>query len=163
MRQSLERGRVEEILDANLLMEECNMEMMLKMGQIGLKCVVGEPKQRPTITQVWQELEAALYCIDNFHPKEPSQNSLTLIEAFGQSRSAVNHLRMQEIPSQNSISLEEIGLEKFYLDMDFLSFRSASLRCFETESISIDIMMKESRGEDEDRSTNTDKNMIIQC
>ncbi|KAJ6305140.1 hypothetical protein OIU78_020644 [Salix suchowensis] len=32
-RPSLEDGRVEEILDGNLLTESCDMEMMLKMGK----------------------------------------------------------------------------------------------------------------------------------
>ncbi|KAK9062049.1 hypothetical protein SSX86_019233 [Deinandra increscens subsp. villosa] len=60
-RPHLERGSVEEILDANLLLEPCNMEIMLKMGILGLRCVVKEPKQRPTMTQVYKELEAALW------------------------------------------------------------------------------------------------------
>ncbi|GLT74148.1 hypothetical protein SLA2020_459620 [Shorea laevis] len=50
-RPSIERGNIEEILDANLLSEPCNTKMMLKMGQLGLRCVVKNPKDRPTMTQ----------------------------------------------------------------------------------------------------------------
>ncbi|KAM3709886.1 hypothetical protein ACJW31_02G208300 [Castanea mollissima] len=58
-RPSLEKGSVEEILDVNLLSEPCNMEIMLKMAQLGLRCSVKVPEQRPTMNQVWQELEEA--------------------------------------------------------------------------------------------------------
>ncbi|KAG2408832.1 LRR receptor-like serine/threonine-protein [Vigna angularis] len=52
-RPSIEKGSVEEIIDANLLCqsEPCNMEVMLKMGKLALRCVVEEPKHRPTMTQ----------------------------------------------------------------------------------------------------------------
>ncbi|CAN0918871.1 Receptor-like protein kinase THESEUS 1 [Linum grandiflorum] len=60
-RASLERGDVEEILDANLMVQSCNMDMMLKMGQLGLRCVEKTPKNRPTMCQVWQELQEALF------------------------------------------------------------------------------------------------------
>ncbi|PIA25157.1 hypothetical protein AQUCO_12400011v1 [Aquilegia coerulea] len=65
-RPSLELGNVEDIIDVNLLSEPCNMEMMLKMGQLALRCVVKVPKNRPTMTQVWQELEESFYSTDNF-------------------------------------------------------------------------------------------------
>ncbi|KAL9151219.1 hypothetical protein ABFS82_11G039300 [Erythranthe guttata] len=61
---SIEKGRVEDIIDTNLLVQGCNMEIMLKIGQLGLRCVVKEPKERPTMTQVWQELEQALESVD---------------------------------------------------------------------------------------------------
>ena len=60
-RLSIERGSIEEILDTSLLSEPCNMEMMLKMGELGLRCVMKLPKDRPTMTQVWQELEDTLH------------------------------------------------------------------------------------------------------
>lgn len=68
-RPSLEREDVTGILDANLLSQPCNMEVMLKMGQLALKCVVKSPKQRPTMTQVWQELEEAIRLADGNSPK----------------------------------------------------------------------------------------------
>ncbi|KAF8406637.1 hypothetical protein HHK36_008727 [Tetracentron sinense] len=115
-RPSLERGSVEDILDANLLLEPCNMEMMLKMGKLGLRCVVEIPKERPTMTQVWKELEEALYSVDYFIHKQPSRGSLRSMESF--------------------VSIDGIGLQRFLVDMDSLSFQSTSLRCLETNSIS---------------------------
>ncbi|EYU34933.1 hypothetical protein MIMGU_mgv1a025713mg [Erythranthe guttata] len=61
---SIEKGRVEDIIDTNLLVQGCNMEIMLKIGQLALRCVVKEPKERPTMTQVWEELEQALESAD---------------------------------------------------------------------------------------------------
>lgn len=137
---------MEEILDANLIMddmEDCNMGIMLKMGQIGLRCVVGEPKKRPTMTQVWEELEAALQSVDNtfFLPRQSSLNSQTFLKgmsfsfSFSQTsyedNSSLNYIHS----SHGSISSD---LQKFYIDMDSLSFRSSSLRCLETDSVSID-------------------------
>ncbi|KAI3875757.1 hypothetical protein MKX03_023680, partial [Papaver bracteatum] len=48
-RPSIERGIVEDIIDVNLLAEPCNMQMMLKMGQLGQRCTVETPKNSPTI------------------------------------------------------------------------------------------------------------------
>lgn len=130
---------MEEILDANLIMdmEGCNMEIMLKMGQIGLRCVEGEPKKRPTMTQVWQELEAALQSVDNmFLPRQPSLNSQTFLKGTSFSQTSYeDNLSLDYVHSHGTINSE---LQKFYIDMDSLSFRSASLRCLETDSVSID-------------------------
>lgn len=133
---------MEEILDANLIMdmEDCNMGIMLKMGQIGLRCVVGEPKKRPTMTQVWEELEAALQSVDNtFLPRQSSLNSQTFLKGTSFSFSQTSYkdnLSLNYIHSSHgSISSD---LQKFYIDMDSLSFRSSSLRCLETDSVSID-------------------------
>ncbi|PPR84275.1 hypothetical protein GOBAR_AA36438 [Gossypium barbadense] len=52
-RPSIERGNIEEILDTTLLSKPCNMEMMLKMGELGLRCVAKTPKDRPTMTQAY--------------------------------------------------------------------------------------------------------------
>ncbi|KAI3798820.1 hypothetical protein L1987_34099 [Smallanthus sonchifolius] len=79
-RPHLERGSVEEILDANLLLEPCNMDIMLKMGLLGLRCVVKEPKQRPTMTQVYKELEAALWSANSHvHRRLPPQSSTAFV------------------------------------------------------------------------------------
>lgn len=156
----MERGRVEEIIDANLIMgmEACNMEIMLKMGQIGLRCVVGEPKKRPTMNQVWQELETALQSVDAFLPKQPSSNSETFLKGSFSLTSYRDHSSLNHIHSQGSIGLE---FEKFYIDMDSLSFSSANLRCLETDSVSIDTA-EELRGITQEGNTSTDEESIFQ-
>ncbi|XP_068306324.1 probable serine/threonine-protein kinase PBL11 [Pyrus communis] len=136
-RPSLERGRVDEILDANLLTEPCNTEMMLKMGKLGLRCVVKVPKNRPTMSMVWQELEEALYSADNFISKHPSRGPR---RSTGTSRrpSDIGLRRSMDYDqSQNSVSIDGIGLQRFHVDMDSISLRSTSLRCLELDDSSI--------------------------
>ncbi|KAI3747694.1 hypothetical protein L6452_10282 [Arctium lappa] len=124
VRPHLERGRVEEILDTNLLVEPCNMEVMLKMGLLGLRCVVKEPKQRPTMTQVFKELEAALRSVDGFvHRRLPTRSGRSL---------EVRERQVMEHDS--SISLDGVGLQRFRVDMESLSFQSTSLQCLEADS-----------------------------
>ncbi|GFY87926.1 hypothetical protein Acr_05g0015650 [Actinidia rufa] len=132
-RPSLEQGNVEEILDANLLLDpDCNLEMMLKMGQLGLRCVAKVPKQRPTMTHVWQELESSLYSTDNSIYKEPSNVPGRSIRT---SRRSTDHDY-----SQSFVSEDGVRLQRFHVEMDGLSFQSTSLRCFEASSVmSIDI------------------------
>ncbi|XP_073137898.1 probable serine/threonine-protein kinase PBL11 [Henckelia pumila] len=132
VRPSIEKGNIEEILDANLLLEgDCDMEMMLKMGQLGLKCVAKEPKERPTMTRVWQELEANLNVFeDHFSPKQ------TL--AMDPPRLRMNQSTIDDCEwySQSiNVSIDGIGLQRFHVDVDSLSFQSASLRCLETSTI----------------------------
>ncbi|XP_077246273.1 putative serine/threonine-protein kinase PBL9 [Tasmannia lanceolata] len=134
-RPSLESGKVEDVLDANLLLEPCNMEMMLKMGQLGLRCVVKVPRQRPTMSQVWQQLEEALHSTETLIHKQPSQSSRRFSD--------------QEF-SQSFASTDGIRLQRFHVEMDSLSFQSASLRCLENNSISIDIDKHELGGINED-------------
>ncbi|XP_073298713.1 probable serine/threonine-protein kinase PBL11 [Primulina huaijiensis] len=131
VRPSIEKGNIEEILDANLLLEGyCNMDMMLKMGQLGLKCVAKEPKERPTMSRVWQELEANLNLQDHFSPK---QNL-----AMDPPRLRSNQSTSIDCEySQSIVSIDGIGLQRFHVDVDSLSFQSASLRCLET-SMSMD-------------------------
>lgn len=130
-RPSLEAGRVEEVLDANLLAEPCDMEVMLKMGQLGLQCTSQHPKHRPTMTKVWLELEEALHVADNFINKRklPRQKSTDLW--FGRS--------MEFEYSQSLVSIEGIKLEKFHVEMDGFAFKSVSLKCLEINSLCIDI------------------------
>ncbi|PRQ47320.1 putative protein kinase RLK-Pelle-LRR-I-1 family [Rosa chinensis] len=135
-RPSLERGRVEEILDANLLSEPCNTEVMLKMGKLGLRCVVKIPKNRPTMSQVCRELEEALYSADNKQQLRESRRSNGAPRrptdlGFGRS--------IDYDQSLNSVSLDGIGFQKFHVDLDSMSFQSTSLRCLENNSIEIDI------------------------
>ncbi|KAL6226975.1 hypothetical protein ACLB2K_000934 [Fragaria x ananassa] len=132
-RPSLERGRVEEILDANLLSEPCNLEVMLKMGKLGLRCVVKVPKSRPTMSQVCRELEEALYSADNKQQLRESRRSNRQPTDQGFRRS------MDYDQSLNSVSLDGIGFQKFHVDLDSISFQSTSLRCLENNSIEIDI------------------------
>ncbi|EXC35298.1 Receptor-like protein kinase THESEUS 1 [Morus notabilis] len=139
-RPSLEKGKVEDILDVNLLSEPCNMNMMLKMGQLGLRCVVNTPKQRPTMTQVWQELQEALYLADNFINKQPSWDS---------------HKSMDYEYSQSSfVSINGIGFQRFHVEMESHSFQSTVLRCLENNSINyVDIEKSSSKGIHEEKST----------
>ncbi|XP_058090869.1 probable serine/threonine-protein kinase PBL10 isoform X2 [Magnolia sinica] len=124
-RPSIESGAIEDILDNNLLSQSSDMEMMLKVSQLGLKCVTKVPRQRPTMTQVWQELEEALHSIDHTsihkNPSRGSQRSVNLDD------------------SQRFVSVDRVGLQRFRVEMDSLSFQSTSLRCLENNSISIDM------------------------
>ncbi|XP_018718033.2 LOW QUALITY PROTEIN: probable serine/threonine-protein kinase PBL11 [Eucalyptus grandis] len=123
-RPSLEREDVTGILDANLLSQPCNMEVMLKMGQLALKCVVKSPKQRPTMTQVWQELEEAIRLADGNSPKPA---------AGGGPR------KSRDCYASQSFSIDGVGYQRFHVEMDSLSFQSASLRCLDANNLSIDI------------------------
>ncbi|KAJ4836904.1 hypothetical protein Tsubulata_034695 [Turnera subulata] len=129
-RPYIERGSIEEILDANLLTEPCNMEMMLKMGQLGLRCVVKRPKERPTMTQVWQELDQALNTAESLIPRGPAKGSRS---SFGNSHRKSSGSDY----SQSFVSVDGVGLQRFRVEMDTMSFQSTSLRSFET-SIDID-------------------------
>lgn len=136
-RPSIEKGSVEEIIDANLLCqsEPCNMEVMLKMGQLALRCVVEEPKHRPTMTQVCQELERALSSSDSFNSnKQSSKGFFTPIGLSQQSPKSESY-----DCSQSFVSIDGVGLQKFHVDMDSFSFKSTNLRCLENNSISIDM------------------------
>ncbi|MED6121336.1 hypothetical protein PIB30_029219 [Stylosanthes scabra] len=134
---SLEKGNVEEIIDANLLCqsEACNMRVMLKMGQLALRCVVQEPKSRPTMIQVCQELEQALYSEDTFNNKQPCSKGFLRSIGLSQQQPSVENNDC----SQSFVSIDGVGLQKFHIDMDSLSFQSTRLMCLENNSISIDI------------------------
>jgi interleukin-1 receptor-associated kinase 1 len=124
-RPSIEKGNIEEIMDANLFCESepCDMKVMLQMGQLGIRCVAQEPKHRPTMTQVCKELEQALYSNDRFTNKDSETNG------------SLQHYDF----SHSYVSIDGVGLEKFHVDMDSFSFKSTNLRCLENNSISIDI------------------------
>ncbi|KAK7376158.1 hypothetical protein VNO78_35012 [Psophocarpus tetragonolobus] len=144
-RPSLEKGRVEEIMDANLLCqsEPCNMKAMLKMGQLALRCVVVEPKHRPTMTQVCQELEQALYSTDSFNYKHSSKGFLRPIDSSQQSTKSETRGSLESYDcSQSFVSIDGVGFQKFHVDMDSFSFKSTDLRCLENNSISIDMDRK---------------------
>ncbi|KAL7134595.1 hypothetical protein ABFS83_11G037700 [Erythranthe nasuta] len=128
---SIEKGRVEDIIDTNLLVQGCNMEIMLKIGQLALKCVVKEPKERPTMTQVWQELEQALKSADCLLLPVASDHRSMLIGTNNYDR-PITSSRSIPRPSDHDYSH---SIERFDVDVDGLSFHSASLRCL---SISVD-------------------------
>ncbi|KAG7034065.1 Receptor-like protein kinase THESEUS 1, partial [Cucurbita argyrosperma subsp. argyrosperma] len=121
-RPSLENGRVEEILDVNLISEPCNMEVMLKMGQLGLKCTSHQPKYRPTMARVCLELQEALHEADNFS-----------------TRKLLRQQSMEFEHSESLVSIEGVKFGKFRVGMDTVEFESVSLKCLEINSISIDI------------------------
>ncbi|KAH8508177.1 hypothetical protein H0E87_010343 [Populus deltoides] len=149
-RPSLESGRVEEILDANLLTDSCDMEMMLKMGELGLRCVVKNPKDRPTMTRVWQELEEALYLADNFVDKEPSKDYW---RSSSSSRRSMDHgPRRSYENSQSFVSIDGVRFQRFHVEMDSIFFHSTSMKCLEAASVNIDIDKNNLRGISEETS-----------
>ncbi|KAL4645599.1 hypothetical protein ACB092_02G245600 [Castanea dentata] len=119
-RPSLEKGSVEEILDVNLLSEPCNMEIMLKMAQLGLRCSGKVPKQRPTMNQVKHPSSAALISSGSSTPCESMDNDY----------------------SQSFVSLNGVGLQRFHVEMESYSFRNTSLRCLAENSISVEFDKK---------------------
>ncbi|KAL6011797.1 hypothetical protein ACLOJK_002263 [Asimina triloba] len=131
VRPSIESGAIEEILDEKLLMmPSCNMQVMLKMAELGLKCVAKLPRERPTMTQVWQELEAVLLSTDDDIPSSIQENTA--------SKGSYGSATFEDF--QQSVSVNRVGLESFHVEMDSISFGSTSLRCLETNSIgSIDV------------------------
>ncbi|KAI3966701.1 hypothetical protein MKW92_019909 [Papaver armeniacum] len=150
-RPSIERGIVEDIIDVNLLAEPCNMQMMLKMGQLGLRCTVETPKNRPTMTQVAQELEEALITTDNYlmHVRNQPYHSKGSIKASMEELYKISddHQTSQhelEI-SQSFVSIDGLKYQKFRLEeMDSVnSFASTNLRCVENNNVSIDVDLYE--------------------
>lgn len=105
---SVERGRVEEIIDASLQLEPCNMKMILKMAQLGIRCAAWQPKDRPTMRQVVVELEEA-QC-DATRAIQRSSNAEDL----------------------QSISINSVKMQRFSVgSYDDLSIKSTSLRCLD--------------------------------
>ncbi|CAH1437167.1 unnamed protein product [Lactuca virosa] len=145
----IERGNIEEILDTNLLLGPCNMDIMLKMGLLGLRCVVKEPKQRPTMTQVFRELEAALLSADRFihHLLPPRPLAAT---SGGRSTELRNGQGTDH--DSNSVSLDGVGLQRFRVDMESVSFQSTSLRCLDSDSLIFNVDEEMSFCVDEDLS-----------
>ncbi|KAL5754375.1 hypothetical protein ACOSP7_022595 [Xanthoceras sorbifolium] len=152
-RSSIESGSIEEILDANLLTEPCNIKVMLKMGQLGLRCVVKTPKDRPTMTQVWQELEEAVFAAAS--ADGPSRRSITGRGGSRWSEQGSSSLD-RDYSSQSFVSIDGVGFQRFRIEMDSISsssigtnsisnsqsFQCSSLRRFEIDSISIDVVDK---------------------
>lgn len=112
------------------------MEIMLKMAQLGLRCSVKVPKQRPTMNQVWQELEEALHSVDNFISKQPSSAALI------SSGSSAPCESMDKDYSQSFVSLNGVGFQRYHVEMESYSFRSTSVRCLEENSISVEFDKK---------------------
>lgn len=150
-RPSIESGNIEEILDANLLTEPCNKEIMLKMGQLGLRCVVKSPKERPTMTQVWQELEEALHSSDHFSNIMPLTSKESRRSTGGSRRFSIDRDY-----SQSFVSIDGVGFQRFRIEMDSQSFQSSSLRAFATDRVSIDVDKENLRGIREEASREQD-------
>ncbi|XP_022741818.1 probable serine/threonine-protein kinase PBL9 [Durio zibethinus] len=153
-RPSIERGSIDEILDTSLLSEpDCNMEIMLKMGELGLRCVVKMPKDRPTMTQVWQELEDTFYSVDNFMNKQPSRGSRRTIGKFPPLSEQGHRRSLDQDYSQSFVSVDGVGFQKFLVEMDSVSLQSTSLRCFEINTInSVDVDKKNLGGTSEEHN-----------
>lgn len=152
-RPSIENGNIEDIIDANLLSEPLDMETMLKMGQLALKCVVKSPKDRPTMTQVYKQLEQAV-----------SRSDHTIRSTVSSSRnSSRSSLDKDHISSQSFASLDSITFQRFRIDMDSSqSFQNPSFMRFEmgSDSTIIDVdrnrnsmnAICETENRDEDRN-----------
>ncbi|KAL1143872.1 hypothetical protein V6Z11_A11G190300 [Gossypium hirsutum] len=121
-RPSIEKSSIEEILDISLLSQAqaCNMEMMLKMGELGLRCVEKMPKNRPTMARVWQELEDTLHLVDNSTHKQPWRSSGRATSKFAPPTERVHHRSLDKDFSQSFVSIDGVGFQN-----------SSSLRCFE--------------------------------
>lgn len=144
----MEMGSVQEIIDANLLLEDCNMKMMLKMGQLALRCVAKRPKSRPTMSQIAWELEEAL-------------RSCTVTAVSKQLRNQKSIAKDDSI--SRSFSINGIGLERFDVDEDDISIRSVSMRCLDVSGIdashSVDVGNRELVGISEE----TDQSDTSSC
>lgn len=134
-RPSIEKSSIEEILDIRLLSQAqaCNMEMMLKMGELGLRCVEKMPKNRPTMAWVWQELEDTLHLVDNSSTsKQPWRSSGRATSKIAPPTERVHHRSLDQDFSQSFVSIDGVGFQKFRIEMDSVSLQSSSsLRCFE--------------------------------
>ncbi|KAK8965010.1 putative LRR receptor-like serine/threonine-protein kinase [Platanthera guangdongensis] len=107
---SVASGRVEEIIDERLQFEVCNMKVMLKMAQLGIRCTAPDPKNRPTMSQVVKELEEAL-------------------------QKATKSAQLSHLESR-SISIDSVHLQRFYVEsLQDLSFNSASMRCLDVDKL----------------------------
>ncbi|KAF5769009.1 putative protein kinase RLK-Pelle-LRR-I-1 family [Helianthus annuus] len=155
-RPHLERGNVEEILDANLLLEPCNMDIMLKMGRLGLRCVVKEPKQRPTMRQVYKELETTLWSANSNVSRQVTPRSSTESVSGRSLELRKGHV----MDHDSSVSLDGVGLQRFRVDIDSLSFQSASLRCLEPDNLVFHVD-EEGRAVDEELSFCMDEYLSI--
>ncbi|GMI68226.1 hypothetical protein HRI_000491900 [Hibiscus trionum] len=144
-RPSIERGNIEEILDTTLLSGPCNMEMMLTMGELGLRCVAKTPKDRPTMTRVWQELENTLHSVGNLINKQPLRSSKPTTTAMFPRLTEHGHRSFDQDYSQSFVSIDGVGFQKFHVELDSISSQSTSLRCFELDSASIDVDKKNLR------------------
>ncbi|XP_057863420.1 putative serine/threonine-protein kinase [Cryptomeria japonica] len=137
-RPSLEQGNLENILDSSLLRQTYNRDMMLFMGQLGLRCVERSPKDRPTMRQICEELEFHLYS-----------------QILEPSRSLVNRQGENSInENEDSISLENIGLQKFEVEMENVSFDGTNMRSLECHSFRIYLSLNNSEQVNEVDDTN---------
>eukprot|EP01018_Ginkgo_biloba_P013365 Gb_20176 [translate_table: standard] len=148
-RPSLEQGNLEDILDVSLLTQPYNHEILLEMGQLGLRCVRRSPKERPTMRQVCEELECALGKIQILFQIQPS-NSFNKEEKSSKSG--------KEEDRESFVSMENAGLQKFHVELEYVSFDSINMRCLECNSISKDTDNSSLGGIWEEGDTNSSTN-----
>ncbi|KAM0000098.1 hypothetical protein Hdeb2414_s0446g00895451 [Helianthus debilis subsp. tardiflorus] len=132
------------------------MDIMLKMGRLGLRCVVKEPKQRPTMRQVYKELETALWSANSNVQRQVTPRSST--ESVGGRSSELRKGHVMD--HDRSVSLDGVGLQRFRVDIDSLSFQSASLRCLEPDNLVFHVD-DEGRAVDEELSFSMDEYLSI--
>lgn len=72
VRVKLESGELDEILDINLRSTTYNHEILLRMARLGLRCTDLDTKSRPCMSEVVQELERALWTVDDLLTNPPS-------------------------------------------------------------------------------------------
>ncbi|KAB5556746.1 hypothetical protein DKX38_007655 [Salix brachista] len=132
--------------------ESCDMEMMLKMGKLCQRCVVKNPKDRPAMTRVWQELEEALYLAANFVLIEPSKDYWRSSSSSRRSMDRGPRRSSEYENSQSFVSIDGVGFQRFRVEMDSIFFHSKSIKCLEISSVSIDIDKSNLRGISEETS-----------
>lgn len=133
------------------------MDIMLKMGLLGLRCVVKEPKQRPTMTQVYKELETALLSANSVIHSQPQPRPRPLPVSTDGPREPP---KSRVMDNDSSVSLDGIGLQRFRVSMESMSFQSVSLRCLESDSLVFNVD-DEGRAIDEELSFRMDDQLSI--
>ncbi|KAG9442798.1 hypothetical protein H6P81_018652 [Aristolochia fimbriata] len=127
-RPSVEQGKIGDILDANLLMQPCNMEMMLKMGRLGLRCTEKVPRRRPTMAQICQELEEALRSSTDGFVQRRQLHPTTYFRPENDNE------------SETFVSTDGVRLQRFYVEMEGMPpLEDPSMKAFEISGVSLDM------------------------
>lgn len=111
------------------------------------------------MTQVWQELEEALYSSDNFSNIMPLASKDSGRSTGGSPRFSIEQRPRRSTDhdySQSFVSIDGVGFQRFRIEMDGQSFQSSSLRAFETDRVSIDVDKNNLRGKREETSREQD-------
>eukprot|EP00249_Psilotum_nudum_P009906 c22225_g1_i3 orf=423-1952(+) len=157
-RNSIEQGRVEDILDPRLLAQPYNRHILLEMGRIGLLCASENLKARPTTSMISHQLEIALQqcgmpqpCQPENSPAHGHRNTRWMSSGHHQDAYSINipdcchfdepETLLQvdnEVPScpanvQKQKSADKsfsCSVEKFDVELDDLSY--VKIRCFDS-------------------------------